>query len=511
AAQRAHRVTAEHLRRRDPAAAITHALAGGDPALAARVLGAHWPDLLVAGEVGTIERMRDRIPAPFDCDPDVLLALAAARAVDEPGDGPGGEDRSVAAVIDLVRHLLVLRRPDDASWLRGAALVDASDLPDTARAVGQYLVGRAELLRPGGEGAAAGRLEQASALARSRGWPALDIACRAERSWALVRAGDLRGGALHAEAAVTDAREHGWCGSSTVAAAHLARGTVAYWRDRLDEAATALTEAADAATGTRPDLLLQVAAVTALVRLAQGDADGLARAHALLADFPPDLVDGDAARAVLRFVAAMEAEARGDLTTALADLAVPEGSPRTAVLVWQAEAQRRSNDPEAAWGRIAEAEVQGGLPAHVRVALHATEALLLADQGLVPAAHTALERALDDAAPLGLVRPLRRRAADLHDLLSAHLEWGGAHDELVARLLVAEQRCPAPRASAWELTEREREVLGCLRSSLTSEEIAASLFVSVNTVKTHMRAIYRKLGADGRRQAVRTAVQRGLL
>ncbi|NHT19111.1 helix-turn-helix transcriptional regulator [Cellulomonas sp. IC4_254] len=61
------------------------------------------------------------------------------------------------------------------------------------------------------------------------------------------------------------------------------------------------------------------------------------------------------------------------------------------------------------------------------------------------------------------------------------------------------------------MTPRERDVLACLRSSLTSEEIAGSLFLSINTVKTHMRAIYRKLGVDGRRAAVRTAVQRGLL
>ncbi|WP_146840488.1 helix-turn-helix transcriptional regulator, partial [Cellulomonas hominis] len=127
------------------------------------------------------------------------------------------------------------------------------------------------------------------------------------------------------------------------------------------------------------------------------------------------------------------------------------------------------------------------------------------------AAHGALETALDAAAEQGVVRPLRDRAAELHPLLSEHLEWGSAHEALVARLLVAEEVAPAPRASAWDLTPRERDVLACLRSSLTSDEIAASLFLSINTVKTHMRAIYRKLGVDGRRAAVRVAVQRGLL
>jgi len=46
-------------------------------------------------------------------------------------------------------------------------------------------------------------------------------------------------------------------------------------------------------------------------------------------------------------------------------------------------------------------------------------------------------------------------------------------------------------------------VLAYLRRQMTSQEIADQLAVSVNTVKTHQRAIYRKLGVANRRQAVR--------
>jgi LuxR family maltose regulon positive regulatory protein len=50
-----------------------------------------------------------------------------------------------------------------------------------------------------------------------------------------------------------------------------------------------------------------------------------------------------------------------------------------------------------------------------------------------------------------------------------------------------------------------------LPSMRTAEEIADSMFVSVNTVKTHLRGIYRKLGVSRRRDAVVVARQRGLI
>jgi LuxR family maltose regulon positive regulatory protein len=54
-------------------------------------------------------------------------------------------------------------------------------------------------------------------------------------------------------------------------------------------------------------------------------------------------------------------------------------------------------------------------------------------------------------------------------------------------------------------------MLRYLASTLSNPEIAAELYVSVNTVKTHQRAVYRKLGATGRREAVRRARTLGLL
>jgi LuxR family maltose regulon positive regulatory protein len=61
------------------------------------------------------------------------------------------------------------------------------------------------------------------------------------------------------------------------------------------------------------------------------------------------------------------------------------------------------------------------------------------------------------------------------------------------------------------LSEREAAVLRFLPTMMSNQEIAAELFVSVNTVKTHLKAIYRKLDVADRRSAVRRARELELL
>ena len=78
-------------------------------------------------------------------------------------------------------------------------------------------------------------------------------------------------------------------------------------------------------------------------------------------------------------------------------------------------------------------------------------------------------------------------------------------------------RAPTPAGSAeteviiQPLTKREAEVLAYLDQLLPTEEIAARMFLSVNTIKTHVRAILRKLAAERRNEAVRRARELGLL
>jgi LuxR family maltose regulon positive regulatory protein len=98
------------------------------------------------------------------------------------------------------------------------------------------------------------------------------------------------------------------------------------------------------------------------------------------------------------------------------------------------------------------------------------------------------------------VRPLLRR----------HPRERTAHGALIDRLL---ERLDGPAAErpAEALTDRELTVLRLLTTNLSAAEIAGELLLSVHTVKTHMRAIYAKLGAHRRSEAVRRARSLGVL
>ncbi|HEY6889938.1 MAG TPA: LuxR C-terminal-related transcriptional regulator, partial [Solirubrobacter sp.] len=96
------------------------------------------------------------------------------------------------------------------------------------------------------------------------------------------------------------------------------------------------------------------------------------------------------------------------------------------------------------------------------------------------------------------------------DLLRRQVRQGTAHAALAAELLTLTD-CAAAPARCEPLTEREQAVLRLLPSPLSAQEIASELSISRNTVKTHLRSLYRKLDAADRRDAVDHARDHGLL
>jgi LuxR family transcriptional regulator, maltose regulon positive regulatory protein len=85
----------------------------------------------------------------------------------------------------------------------------------------------------------------------------------------------------------------------------------------------------------------------------------------------------------------------------------------------------------------------------------------------------------------------------------------------LTRASARHHRSSAPVAPAdalvEQLTERELAVLRYLPTKLSQREISTELYVSLNTVKTHTSAIYRKLGVGDRKSAVRAAREFGIL
>ena len=82
-------------------------------------------------------------------------------------------------------------------------------------------------------------------------------------------------------------------------------------------------------------------------------------------------------------------------------------------------------------------------------------------------------------------------------------KWSATGSSRRGRGQLAAWTAPAGATMADPLTEKESQVLLYLRSMLSIAEIAAVLSVSTNTVKTHVRHVYRKLGVSRRRDAVR--------
>ena len=130
-------------------------------------------------------------------------------------------------------------------------------------------------------------------------------------------------------------------------------------------------------------------------------------------------------------------------------------------------------------------------------------------------AEASIERALELAEPDGVV--LQFTLAPVRELLERHPQPPHHARARCSRRSSACSRDARRRSGARrrrcreELSEAELRVVRYLPSNLTAPEIAAELFVSANTVRTHMRHIYAKLDAHSRGEAVARARDLGLL
>jgi LuxR family maltose regulon positive regulatory protein len=208
---------------------------------------------------------------------------------------------------------------------------------------------------------------------------------------------------------------------------------------------------------------------------------------------------------------------------------------------WQLRAQLRLGDeepvraalagavPGAAWFSLAaHVHLLDGDPAAAAAAVvpvldgtaftfhpnQVIEALLLdalahTRTGAREAAERSVERALDLGEPQGHVW-IWLTVPGVRELLAAHPAHRTAHAAYL-RALRDRLEGEAPQALSDPLNERELTVLRFLPTNLSAAEIGNELFLSVNTVKTHMRKLYAKLGAHTRAEAVERGRALGLL
>ncbi len=353
-----------------------------------------------------------------------------------------------------------------------------------------------------------GRLEEAEAcLVRVASSPGSrpdpvdgGLLASAYLSLVLAMRGALSQATVHAEHALTLGDARGWSEEIqstsawlSLALVHLQRGDPVAARRALEEATMVLER--------RPDALLEVCRILVTARLLGENVDpaaaraALVEARRVLDTLPevPFLTDW-----------CLLVEADHELTAGRPTAALGLLDPGTclgvspAAQVLRGRALLQEGRAEVA---LAEVEI---LTVGVRSGVVGIEALVvtaLAQESLRQdgAALLALARALQAAETEGWVRPFLRDRERLTPLLERYRTVVMTPSPLVDRLLASTTSRPGHHVS---LTDRELAVLQLLPSMMSNDQIARELFVSVNTVKVHLKSLYRKLGVASRREAV---------
>jgi LuxR family transcriptional regulator, maltose regulon positive regulatory protein len=266
-------------------------------------------------------------------------------------------------------------------------------------------------------------------------------------------------------------------------------------------------------------------AATAHLRQAQGDLAGalelLVEAEAVYnTDFSP------AVRPIVAVKARVQL-ALGDVASAVrwaADRGVATDDDLTYVreyehitlartlLAQSARRPRHHDDTLQFLGRLLAAAERGHREGSV-IEILVLQSLGHEARGDRPAAMAALEQALVRAEPEGYVRVFLEAGPGVPALLrSTRFTADAARhaDRVLAVSGANATELPARSGLVEELSSRELDVLRLLRSDLSGPEIARELHVSLNTIRTHTKRIYTKLGATTRREAIRRATDHGL-
>jgi LuxR family maltose regulon positive regulatory protein len=548
-----------------PVEAVRHAQAAGDWDLAARLLSDTWLSLTLDGQQDTAHELLTGFPrGVVAADPE----LTALRAADELNQGSleraerhlaraAGELASVPAqrrgrfqvTLGILRLSLARQRGDLPAvaeeahrLLAPAGAADGAELGMSGerRALALISLGIAETWSYRNDDAER-HLEQGIALARQFGRPFLELTGLAHRAQ-MAGSRSYVLSEQRCREAIELAERHGWSEEPIVGVACTQLAGVLVGQGRLEEAEPWLERAERT---LRPELqpaaTIQVPFIRSGLERARGRPeralDAFRTAERLASLLPaPEVNTAWMREQELHNLVRLGQTDR--VEAALAEMNDQERGPavmRTVI----AALRLAEDDPRAATVALAPV-IAGSVPAGHPTWL--VEALLLEAVardllGDAEAATRAIERALDLAEPDRLLFPFLIHPAP--GLLERHARQHTTHAAQIAEILamLPDRPRPAgpgpgdrggtgsppvrrgslegiapPEATLIEpLSQAEARVLRYLPTNLTASEIANQLSLSVNTIRTHMRHLYDKLGAHRRHEAVDRARAVGLL
>jgi LuxR family transcriptional regulator, maltose regulon positive regulatory protein len=524
-----------------PIEAIRHAQSAGDWGLAVRLLADHWPGLHLDGQDATIHELLSGFPLGATAGDGELAVLLAAdelaqgslEAADwhlgiaerEAPSAPEARHDQAQLLAGMVRLLVARRRGDlpreaaEARRLGAMAQTSAAMHPglgEELRALALISLGYVQGWTARHD--QSGHLAQGISLARRTGRPYLEFTGLAYQA-AIEASRMMPGAEEHGRQAVELAERHGWTDETAAGVAHAALGGALAWQGRLGQAEACLRRAE---LTIRPEAEAVAALTTQYIRgqiqLAGGHADDALAAFRAAERLARHLAAPHPVARPVRawllhaLIRAGETDLAGRMLAGLP----AQDRERGAMRVITAMLRLATGEPRAALDVLATVT---GPAARARWRSWLVEAYLLAASawdalGDERAAESALERALDYAEPDGAL--LWFLLHPLPGLLERHTRQRTAHAALVAEiqslLAIKPLESPAgPRRPAEPLSDRELRVLRYLPTNLTAPEIADELSVSRNTVKTHMRNLYAKLGTHRRAETVARGRALGLL
>jgi LuxR family maltose regulon positive regulatory protein len=517
--------------------AVRHTLAAGDWPDAARLVADHTFRWVLDGQAGTITTVLQSFPAGASADhPDLALAhaanelnqgrfeeAAAQLALAEsqvPSAAPARRRRLAVAIASL--RLALARRSGrfgeviEQVNLLNASIADESNelswMGSELRGVALMNLGIVEMWSRRFDDAER-HLSEGAALAKAIGRPYIEVACRAHQVFPTTSV-SLASARERGRQAVALAERHGLGDRPILAPALGAIAFWAIWMGEFDDGERALRRAWEVAEPhIDPPAAVLLHMVTGQLHAARGQHQSALEAF----------VEGARAQSLLTGVHPLATPIVGWLAATQARLGMPDEA-RATLTGFSAEHERMSfiynaravicmteGDPASALDALPKAPDNGFAngPAFTLVETHLLAGIAHLNLGDRDAAAAAAEAALAAAEADMLIFPFAMtNAAELLVVLPRHET---AHGALLADVFDVLRGAPPPSAGreqlpqAEELSPSELRVLRYLPTNLTRPDIAKELYVSINTVNTHIRNIYSKLGARDRASAVQHA------